>query len=85
MRLDPNPLFRRIIIPWYDSPLMCWLILSLMVILLIFSITGITVAEGNPEYKRYVWIPVVMLVSCLFLLVSVSVRLIRGSQPPDEE
>lgn len=77
MRLDPNPLFRRIIIPWYDSPFVCWIVLSAMLVLFIFSLTGILVAENNPDYHGFLWVPVMLLVLCLILVFSVSFRLLR--------
>ena len=32
MRLDPNPMFRRIITPWYDSNPACWILLAAMLL-----------------------------------------------------
>jgi uncharacterized membrane protein YfcA len=85
MRLDPNPLFRKIIIPWYDSPPVCWALLSAMVVLVVFSITGILVAEYNTEYKGFVWVPVVLLLLSLYLLLSLSVRMVRRANQQKEE
>ncbi len=85
MRLDPNPLFRRIIIPWYDSPLVCWILLSAMMVLVVFSITGIVVAGSDPDYNRFLWVPIVMLVLGLSMVLSVSFRLIRRSRQQKEE
>ena len=53
MRLDPNPLFRRAIIPWYDSTALCAVLIVAMVVLVIFSITGIMVARSNPAYHGF--------------------------------
>lgn len=80
MRLDPNPLFRRIIMPWYDSTLLCWMLLLCMVALLLFSITGIVVAMDNPDYHRYVWVPWVLASLCFFVGFSVAYRLVRRYQ-----
>ena len=85
MRLDPNPLFRKIIIPWYDSPLLCWVVLSAMVVLVVFSITGILVAEYNADYKGFVWVPAVLLLLSLYLLFSLSLRLVRRANQQKEE
>jgi uncharacterized membrane protein len=85
MRLDPNPLFRRIIIPWYDSPLLCWILLLSMLVLLFFSVSGILVAENDPAYRRFIWVPVVLLVLSLLMIWSVSNRLIRRSNHQKED
>ena len=77
MRLDPNPLFRRIIMPWYDSTPLCWCLLLAMAALVVFSATGVAVALDNPAYQRYVWMPCTLLALSLFVLLSVALRLIR--------
>ena len=77
MRLDPNPLFRRIIMPWYDSPPICWGLLLTMVALMLFSLAGIAVAREDPGYQRYVWVPEVLFGLCLFVGCSVAVRMLR--------
>jgi hypothetical protein len=85
MRLDPNPLFRRVIIPWYDSTVVCWVLEAAMVILVCFCITGIVVARSNPEYTGFVWVPWVLLVLSLGLALSIAWRLIRRRHLPKEE
>ena len=77
MRLDPNPLFRRIIMPWYDSLTMCWAVLVAMVAFSLFSLAGISVARQIPEYNRYQWLPWLLLILCLFVGASICVRLVR--------
>lgn len=85
MRLDPNPLFRRAIIPWYDSTALCGVLVVVLVVLVFFSITGIMVARSNPEYNGFVWVPWVLLVLCLVPALSISWRLIQRWNPPNEE
>jgi hypothetical protein len=85
MRLDPNPLFRRVIMPWYDSPPVCWISLLAMVVLLFFSITGIVVAESNPDYNRFVLVPIALLVLSGLMVFSLSYRMIRRSKQQKDE
>jgi ABC-type transport system involved in cytochrome c biogenesis permease subunit len=85
MRLDPNPLFRRVIMPWYDSPPVCWVSLLAMAILLFFSVTGIVVAENNPDYSRFVFVPIVLLVLSGLMIFSLSSRMIRRSKQQKDE
>ena len=81
MRLDPNPLFRRIIMPWYDSTPLCWCLLAAMLALVIFSLAGVSVARENPGYRDYAWVPWSLLVLSLYVCLSVAVRLIRRHLP----
>ncbi len=77
MRLDPNPLFRRIIMPWYDSPPVCWGVLVAMVALVLFSLAGIVVARNIPEYHRHLWVPWMLFGLSVFVGCSVAFRMIR--------
>jgi hypothetical protein len=77
MKLDPNPLFRRIIMPWYDRTPLCWVLLVFMVGLILFSTMGIIVALESPAYFKHQWIPWLLLAMSLFVGLSVSSRLYR--------
>lgn len=85
MRLDDNPLFRRIMMPWYDSTPLCWILLLAMVLLILFSWAGIVVAGENTAYHSYRWVPWTLLVLCSFVGLSVSRRLIRRLRQPKME
>ncbi len=77
MRLDPHPLFRRVIAPWYDSTFSCWVLLFFMVVIALFSWAGISVALDNPAYRVHLWLPVALLIGSLFVTLSILRRLIR--------
>jgi hypothetical protein len=77
MRLDPNPLFRKIIAPWYDSAAACWIFLVAVFGIAVFSITGWVVARETDEYHGHTWVPVTLLFLCLFVLFSLIRRLIH--------
>lgn len=77
MRLDPNPMFRRIITPWYDSNAACWALLVAMAAVALFSLAGIAVARFVPAYNDHTWVPVLMLVLSLFVGGSVGFRLFQ--------
>lgn len=82
MRLDPNPLFRRVITPWYDSNMVCAFLLVAMGVVIIFSIVGWVVSRQVAAYHPHTWVPVTLLVLGLFVFVSVIVRLIHRSVNP---
>lgn len=85
MRLDPNPLFRRVIMPWYDSTPLCWMLCAVMVVLVIFSITGLVVAQNTPEFKRFAWVPGLLLLLSLFMVLSLSWRMTQRRQEQKDE
>ena len=82
MRLDPNPLFRRVITPWYSSTLKCWIMVLVMFAIMLFSWAGMVVAFSREEFREHLGIPVIMLVSSLSLFILNFVRLIR--RPPNK-
>lgn len=77
MRLDPQPLFRRVITPWYDGPVACWVVIVMMAGVLLFSLAGIVVARSNPDFHGHTWVPAILLLASLFVLLSTAVRLLR--------
>lgn len=77
MRLDPNPLFRKIIAPWYDGNLTCWMLLMAMVAIMLFSWAGIAASGRNPAYNSFAWIPYLLLALSFCVGVSVGYRLFR--------
>ena len=77
MRIDQNPLFRKTIIPWYDSEAVCIGVIVLMMIVFFFGVVGISVARENAEYHGYVWIAVVLVVMSAAVIFSTIIRLIK--------
>jgi len=77
MTLQPKPMFRKIIYPFYDSETACIVIIILMLLILIFSIAGISVAREVPQYNGYVWVPVVLAIMSAIILLPAAIRLIK--------
>ncbi len=78
MRLDDqNPVFRKKIIPWYDSPILCLLEILLMIGVFLFGMAGISVISEMAEYSPYLWVPVILLLLSGGVILSVVIRLIR--------
>ena len=80
MRLTQNPLFRRTITPWYDSSAACVAVLVFTVVVAGFSFVGINVAEGDPAYRGYVWLPLLLLLLSLAVSASTIIRLVQRLQ-----
>lgn len=77
MRLDPNPMFRKIIVPWYDSEAACLIMIVFMFIVLLFAFAGISVSRENFEHNEHIWVPVLLLVMSGAVIVSAIIRLIK--------
>ena len=77
MRIDQNPLFRKTIIPWYDSEAVCIGVIVFMMIVFFFGVVGISVARENAEYHGYVWIAVLLVVMSAAVIFSTIFRLIK--------
>ena len=77
MHLDPNPTYRKVIPPWYDSDPVCGLLLLFTAVIFLFGLAGISVARSTPQYNDYTWLPILLCALCLLAGISVLVRLVR--------
>ncbi|CAB5094252.1 hypothetical protein D3OALGA1CA_5363 [Olavius algarvensis associated proteobacterium Delta 3] len=77
MQLDQNPVFRRIIAPWYDSTTACWVVLALMALVFVFSTVGIAVAQKTIEFRGHLWLPMILLLLSGSVMVSTLFRLLK--------
>ena len=77
MQIDDTPLFRKIIIPWYDSEALCLLTIVLMDVVFLFGVAGVSVALSHPAFHGYIWVPIMIMVLSGAVIVSVTIRLIR--------
>jgi len=75
--MNDTPVFRKIIIPWYDSEPVCLLTILFMDTVFLFSAAGITLVREMPEYQRHIWVPAVLAGLSLYVIFSVTIRLIR--------
>jgi hypothetical protein len=77
MHIDENPLFRKAIVPWYDSEAACLVTVVLMEMVYIFGVAGLAVVRDTPGFYRYIWLPVVLIVLSFAVVLSITFRLIR--------
>ncbi len=80
MQLDPNPFFRKAITPWYDSNFACWVLIAFMIIVFVFSLSGIFVGLSSEAFKKHAWFPFFLAFLSLFLSVKIFLRLRRRSK-----
>ena len=77
IQLDPNPFFRKVIVPWYDSEVLCIAVIVFNVVVVLFGLAGIVVASETPAYRDDIWVPAFLVVLGSIVIVSISIRLIK--------
>ncbi|MEE8399129.1 MAG: hypothetical protein V3S89_08985 [Desulfobacterales bacterium] len=77
MGIDQNPVFRRAMIPWYDSEPVCLVVIVIMLLTFWFGAGGISVAGETPRYHSYRWVAFLIAVLSSGVIVSITFRLIK--------
>ena len=77
MRLDQNPVFRKVIVPWYDSDAACFILIVCMGLVIFFGFTGISVALENTGYQDHVWVPVLLVIMSTVTIIITAARLAK--------
>ncbi|MGD2098250.1 MAG: hypothetical protein PVG35_11750 [Desulfobacterales bacterium] len=77
MPADKNPVFRKAVIPWYNSTTAHIIVVLFMLLVILFASAGIAVARENPDYQRYVWVPALLLAMSVAIIATTAIRLIR--------
>ena len=77
MPREKNPVFRRAIIPWYDSDRACWIVVGSMLVIAIFSAVGIFAALEDSRFHNYFWMPLLLLLLSAGIAVSTLIRMFR--------
>ena len=77
MPSDKSPVFRKEIIPWYNSNTAYIIVIVLLLLVLFFAIVGISVTRENPAYKSYVWVPIILLGLSSGIIITTIARLIK--------
>lgn len=72
-----NPLFRRVIIPWYDTEPVCYFTIVFVAVVIAFSLAGIVEANSTPQFKQHIWIPTLLFIMSLIVFFSTIMRLIK--------
>ena len=77
MRIDQNPLFRKVIVPWYDSLSACYIVIFFMILVFLFGFAGISASRENLAYHEHVWVPVLLVLMSGGVITSTTIRLIK--------
>ena len=75
--MNQNPVFRQVIVPWYDSQKACFLVLITMFFTLLFGIAGISVAGEMIGYTKHLWVPLLITLLSAGVIIRITLRLIR--------
>ncbi len=76
MLLHDSPVYRKVIIPWYDSDPACKILIGFMVLVFLFGIMGIYIAHGTIAYREFIWVPALLVLLSLGTSISAAIRLI---------
>ncbi|MFO7997364.1 MAG: hypothetical protein R6U86_00090 [Bacteroidales bacterium] len=71
------PVFRKSILPWYDTNTACILALILMAAVMLFGVEGVRMSGKTEAYREHVWVPVLLIVLSGMVTASILIRLIR--------
>lgn len=75
--MESTPVFRKSILPWYDTNAACWFLLVIMAAVLVFAIEGLRIAAGSGVYRPHAWMPFLLIVLSSAVCVSLIVRLAK--------
>jgi hypothetical protein len=77
MPSDKNPVFRKAVIPWYNSKTAYIIVILFLLLVFLFAMVGISVSKENPAYNGYVWVPILLLVLSAGIIIMTIARLIK--------
>jgi hypothetical protein len=76
MQSDQEPVFRRIIVAWYDSDIVCFLAALTMILVSAFAMRGLNIALQIVDHPILIGLPLILLVLSLLVFFSLVGRLL---------
>jgi uncharacterized membrane protein len=77
MPFKKDPVFRKAVIPWYRSSKIYVFAIFFMLLVFLFGIAGISVAQEIEAYRNYIWVPSLLVAMSAFMIVTTTYRLIK--------
>jgi hypothetical protein len=77
MPSNKNPVFRKAVIPWYDSKTAYIIVIVFLLLVFLFALVGVSVSGDDPAYTGYVWVPIILLVLSAGIIITTIARLIK--------
>ena len=78
MPLKSQPIFRKVVYPFYDTETASIIIIIIMMLVILFGITGIIVAVESPEYIGCIWVPLLLVCLSFLIFILELVRFIKN-------
>ena len=77
MRYDERPIYRKLIVPWYDTKSACLIIIVFMLLVFLFGIAGISVAGDSAIQQGKFWLPILLVVMSAGTIISTVIRMVK--------
>jgi hypothetical protein len=77
MPFSKSPVFRKAIIPWYQSRTIYGVTIVFMLLVFLFGIAGISVARAYLQFNDFVWVPITLVVLSGGIILFSIIRLFR--------
>ena len=77
MPSEKSPVFRKPVIPWYQSKTAYSLAIGFMLVVFLVGLVGISVTREYEAYNGYIWVPALLVILSGFLIITSVIRLIR--------
>jgi hypothetical protein len=77
MPSEKSPVFRKPVIPWYQSKTAYSIMIVIMLVVFLVGLAGISVSREIDEYNGYLWMPAVLVILSVCLIITNIIRLIR--------
>lgn len=72
-----DPVFRKVVIPWYRSSKVYVFAIVFMLLVFLFGIAGISVAREIEAYNGYIWVPILLVAISAIMIIKTTYRLIK--------
>ena len=77
MPSEKSPVFRKPVIPWYQSKTAYSLTIAFMLVVFFVGLVGISVTREYEAYGGYVWVPALLVILSGCVIITNIIRLIR--------
>lgn len=77
MRYDEKPVYRKLIVPWYDTKTACLIVIVFMLMVFLFGLVGVSVAGESTEQYAKIWLPILLIVISAGIIISTGIRLAK--------
>ena len=77
MPSEKSPVFRKPVIPWYQSKTAYSLTIGFMLVVFFVGLVGMSVTREDESWSGYIWLPAILVISSSCVIITNIIRLIR--------